>query len=140
MSGLERIGIQVEGPVQTPGSGNTVPLLHEIRHALGRLLSTGDTTVIDLGGIPMGPQDEQELFDSLGAGEVEARLEALGTSIIRETGVSGVWIVAHSNAEGESIGKFIEVAFVPEILKSQPGDVKEGLARLSSLGATGRGE
>ncbi len=140
MSGLEHMGIRVEGPEPMSSTGNTLPLLHEIRHALDRLLSTGESTVIDLSGIPMGPQDEEQLFASLGTGEVEARLETLGSSIIRETGISGVWVVAHSNVEGEAIGKFIEVAFVPAILEAQPEDVKEALTRLSSQDPMGRTE
>lgn len=131
MSGLEDIDIQVEGPASAPSTGNALPLLHEIRHALERLLEDGASTVIDLGAMPLAPQDERQLLDQLGTGEVEARLKVLGSSVVRETGVGGVWLVEHANAAGEPIGRFIEVGFVPAILRSQPEDVRDGLDHIA---------
>jgi hypothetical protein len=71
--------------------GNALPILNEIRHALDRLLESGETTVIDLGALPMGPQDEA----------------------------------------GETLARFIEIAFVPELLMSQAEDVADSAAALA---------
>lgn len=130
LSGLDKIGVCAASDVS--GSyGNAVPLLHEIRHALQKLLETGEETALDLRSMPMGPGDEDRLFDALGKGEVEAELNALGRSVIREAGISGVWLVEHYGPEGELTAKFMEVAWIPSILKAQTEDVREGLQRLS---------
>ena len=130
MSGHNKIGVRVAS--DNSGSyGNAVPLSHEIRHALRKLLEAGEETTLDLRSMPMGPGDEDRLLEVLGKGEVEAELNALGRSLIRETGTSGVWLVEHHGPEGELIAKFMEVAWVPSILKAQTEDVRDGLQRLS---------
>ncbi len=130
MSGLDKIGVRVASDAS--GSyGNAVPLLHEIRHALQKLLDTGEHTSIDLRSVPMGPGDEERLLDALGRGEVEAELNALGRSLIRETGISGVWLVEHYGPEGGLTAKLLEVARIPSILQAQPEDMRAGLQRLS---------
>jgi hydrogenase-1 operon protein HyaF len=111
--------------------GNALPLLNEIRHALARLLASGETTVIDLGALPMGPQDEAELVAALGTGEVEATVNAGGPSSVRETAFHGVWLVTHRNEQGETLARFVEVAFVPELLMSQTEDVADAAAELA---------
>ena len=111
-------------------TGNLLPLLHEIRHALERLLDTGEETVIDLRALPMAPGEEQRLEQALGKGEVEAILDALGRSVIRETRYSGVWHVTHYNADDEVLGKYVEIARVPGLLEAQPETMQEALAEL----------
>ncbi len=131
------MGIPAEGSqiaVSTPrlpaGWGNALPLLHEIRHALERLIHQGEATAIDLRALPFGPGDEAELLEVLGRGEVEANLEALGTSLVWETSFPGVWVVDHRDAEGRRIALAIEVTRIPEVLLSQPGDLRTALVRL----------
>jgi hydrogenase-1 operon protein HyaF len=111
--------------------GNALPILNEIRHALARLLESGETSVIDLGALPMGPQDEAELLAALGEGEVEATINAGGPSSVRETAFHGVWLLTHRNEAGETLARFIEVAFVPELLMSQAEDVADSAAELA---------
>jgi hydrogenase-1 operon protein HyaF len=117
---------------------NVEPLLHEIRHALGRLLGNGESTVIDLRSIPLAPGEEETLLGELGRGEVAAQLSALGTSEIFETGFPGVWVVTHCNSEGEVIGKFIEVCDMPDLLKTQQDDIRDSLAALEARLAANR--
>jgi hydrogenase-1 operon protein HyaF len=111
---------------------NVVPLLHEIRHGLARLLENGAATAIDLRGIPMAPGEEERIIRELGTGEVQACLSALGPSEIMETRFPGVWLVTHYNGDNEVIGKFIEVCDMPQILKAQADDIREGLAQLTA--------
>lgn len=111
--------------------GNAQPILNEIRHALARLLASGETTVIDLGALPMGPQDEAELLAALGEGEVEATIHAGGPSSVRETAFHGVWLVTHRNEQAEVLARFVEIAFVPELLMSQAEDVADSAAELA---------
>ncbi len=129
MSELNNIGIRVES--ETWQTGNRLPLLHEIRHALSQLLETGQECVIDLQSLPIASAEEAQLLAALGNGEVEVQLNALGKSNIHETGLAGVWLVEHFNMDGQLVGKFIEITAIPAILKSQPEDIREGLEKLT---------
>jgi hydrogenase-1 operon protein HyaF len=111
---------------------NVQPLLHEIRHALARLLDDGGSTVIDLRSLPLAPGEEQRLLDELGHGEVYARMHLLGPTEIVETRYPGVWVVVHFNNDNEVIGKFIEVCSIPGLLCSQQEDIRQGLEQLQS--------
>jgi hydrogenase-1 operon protein HyaF len=129
MGGLDEIPVRVANP--SWAAGNAVPILNEIRHALITLLESGQETIIDLQSLPLGPADETQLMEALGSGEVEARLDTLGKSIIRETQVSGVWMVEHYNVDEQPLSKFIEITHIPSILKAQPEDIQAGLAQLT---------
>ncbi len=110
---------------------NVEPLLHEVKHALERLVAEGETSIIDLRSIPLAPGEEERILEILGRGEVVARLNLLGASDVVETEYSGVWIVTHYNDNEETIGRFIEVTRLPEILRSQAEDVAEASERLA---------
>ena len=133
MGVLDNIAITIES---SPGNGqvthNTIPLLHEIKHALTQLAEQGKTTTLDLKAIPFGPGDEERLLQILGDGEVDATLDALGESRIRESAYPGVWIIEHRNTEGERIALQIEITPMPDILKTQQTDLEESIARLES--------
>lgn len=126
------IAIQpAEDAGDAPSRGNVLPILHEIRHALVRLIETGVPTTIDLRAIPMGPGDEAALDEALGAGEVEVTLRALGTSTVLETAHAGVWVVTHRDEGGQTVARLIEITYVPEIVHSHAEDVAVGLRTLS---------
>lgn len=125
--GLAGIRVAVE-----LASGNLPPLLHELRHALERLLDTGATHAIDLRAIPLAPGEEDRLLAQLGTGELVATLNAQGRSEIRECDYPGVWCVSHWNAADELVGRVLEVTFMPSLLASQPADVRRGLGRLAA--------
>ncbi len=111
-------------------TGNVPPLLHEIRHALGQLLKTGETTTIDLRGLPMAPGEQDQLIKFLGKGEINAQLDALGKSEIIETGFPGIWLIIHYNINHEIMGKFIEITRMPAILETRIDDMEDALASL----------
>lgn len=125
--------VSVSGTCDESERGNAVPLLHEVRHALVRLLESGEPGCIDLRAIPMGPGDEAALEAALGVGEVAVTLSALGPSTLQETAFPGVWLVTHRNEAEQIISRFIEIAFVPAILESPESDVMAGLMRLGAL-------
>ena len=110
---------------------NVRPLLNEIRHALEKLLATGESSAIDLRSIPLAPGEEDQIVEALGEGELSAELDAMGPSEIRETGYPGVWLVTHYNADRQLMGRFIEITRVPDLLKSQDADIAQGLQRLA---------
>ena len=109
-----------------------LPLLHQIHHGLERLIHAGESTCIDLLSIPSGPGQEALLLQTLGRGEVEASMDALGYTRIWETRFPGVWLVDHYNSENTRIALHIEISWVPKILCSQLPDIEEGYKRLGS--------
>jgi hydrogenase-1 operon protein HyaF len=126
MTSLSEIPVSIEA-----GTGNVQPLLHELRHALGRLANGDEGTVIDLRGLPLAPGEEAKIEEALGEGEVRAELNALGLTTIQETAFSGVWMVTHRNTEDEVVARFIEVCRVPEILQAQSEDIQRSVHKLA---------
>ena len=112
--------------------GNLRALLAEIAARLEKLAENGETGMIDLNSLPFSPGEYEQLRQTLGQGEVSARIEAIGASEIIETGYPGVWWVTHYNVEGDIVADLIEIAWLPEIIKSQPEDLNAGLARLKA--------
>lgn len=110
---------------------NVNPLLHEVRHALDNLIQTGETAIIDLRSIPLAPGEEEKILNALGRGEVVAQLDVMGASEVVETNYSGVWIVTHHNVDGETVGRFIEITTMPEILFAQAEDMVDAHHRLA---------
>jgi hydrogenase-1 operon protein HyaF len=113
-------------------TANVKPILHEIRHALEKLLDTGESTMIDLRSIPLAPGEMDTIIETLGRGEVSAELQALGPSEIYETRFAGVWMVAHLNDNRSLVSRFIEITEIPDILRSQQQDMSYALASLET--------
>jgi hydrogenase-1 operon protein HyaF len=111
---------------------NVRPILHEVRHALNKLLALGESSIIDLRSIPLAPGEEDSIIGFLGHGEVHARLDALGPSDIYETKFAGVWLVTHFNEDDSIVSRFIEVTVLPDVLKSQREDIVDALSELET--------
>jgi hydrogenase-1 operon protein HyaF len=126
MSGLAGIPVAVEH-----SSGNVELLLHEIGHALDRLLTHGQGTLIDLRSVPLAPGEEDRILEFLGTGEVRAELDAGGLSTVNESRFAGVWVVTHHDPGGDIIGRLIEISLIPDILRSQPPQMREGREALA---------
>jgi HupH hydrogenase expression protein, C-terminal conserved region len=146
MNHLKGIPIAVDGalPGAARSHGNAMPLLHEIEVLLSDLVSTGKSASIDLRSLPMLPDDHEKLRAALGDGEVSATIDAMGPTQVRETAVHGVWWVTHYNSDDNIIAEFIEVTYVPEILRTHPADARLGLdglrARLTESTETDKGD
>ncbi len=110
--------------------GNIRALLAEIAARLEALLTDGDSAMIDLNSLPFAPGEYEQLRQALGQGEVTAGIESIGPSEVIETRYPGVWWVTHFNVEGDIVADMIEVAWIPEILKSQTEDIRTGLELL----------
>ena len=132
---LDAIPIHVVStPPGEPGlTGNALPLLRELLELVRRLLETGETSAIDLSALPLTPADLDWLRDKLGAGEIAVTLQASGESTLNETACPGVWWVTHHNEQGAVTSQFIEVAFVPELVKAHPQDVALGQEHLELM-------
>jgi len=132
---LDAIPIHVITPPSgEPGlTGNARPLLRELAEQVKRLLETGETSAIDLSALPLTPADLDWLREKLGAGEIAVTLQASGESTLNETACPGIWWVTHRNEQGAVTSQFIEVAFVPELVKAHPQDVAIGLENLEFM-------
>ncbi len=114
-------------------SGNAPVLLREIAELTRRLIDSGEDAAIDLRALPLTQADLEWLRETLGQGQVVATLDAEGESTLVETVCPGVWWVTHHNENGAIASEFIEVAFIPALLKAHPDDVKIGLEHLELL-------
>jgi hydrogenase-1 operon protein HyaF len=125
---LDAIPIHVIAtPPGEPGlTGNAQPLLRELAELVKRLLDTGEPSAIDLSALPLTPADLDWLQEKLGTGEISVTLQASGESTLNETACPGIWWVTHHNEQGAVTSQFIEVAFVPELVKAHPQDVAFG--------------
>ena len=130
---LEGVPIHVIPPGEPGLTGNAPPLLRELLEMVSRLLEAGETSAIDLSALPLTPADLDWLRDKLGEGEIAATLLANGESTLAETGCPGVWWVTHHNEQGVVTSQFLEVAFVPELVKAHPDDVALGRDHLESM-------
>lgn len=132
---LDAIPVHVVNPPSGESSltGNAPPLLRELADQVRRLLDSGKPSAIDLSALPLTPADLDWLRDRLGGGEIAVTLQANGESTLNETACPGVWWVTHRNEQGVVTTQFIEVAFVPELVKAHPEDVAIGLEQLELL-------
>ncbi len=111
-------------------SGNAPTLLRDIAEMLRRLLATDAGSAIDLQALPLTPADLIWLRARLGEGEVAVTLNADGDSSLNETACPGVWWVTHRNPQGAVVSEFIEVAYVPDVVRAPREDVVIGLESL----------
>ncbi len=129
MSSLASIPVSVATAPVLP-SGNAHAVLHEILTMLGQLAAEKPGGAIDLRGLPLNSADFAILRDQLGRGEVSVSVQAAGRLDIMETAIAGVWWHTHYTHEGDIITEIIEVTRCPDILASQPADIRDGRYRL----------
>jgi len=128
VTSLQNIAI-VEAPIELSAL-NAPALLREIETLLARLVEQGTGGAIDLQALPLNDADRALLAETLGTGEVQATVQALGPSEVRETAINGVWWITHRNNDGQVTAELIEVTTLPAILSTHPADARVGLARL----------
>jgi hydrogenase-1 operon protein HyaF len=136
MSGLNSIPVRVgAGTDPSFRTENLKPLLLQIEQALRELIGQASETVIDLGAMPFSAQDERDLRELLGRGEVRATIDAFGPTLLEETACPGVWLVEHQDAERRRLTLQLEITRIPKLLVTPPDDLVDGLAALSGLNA-----
>lgn len=95
-------------------------------------MASGQRGAIDLRQVPLMGAEAYQLFkDSLSTGEVSATITSAGRTEVHETAYPGVWWVTHRNQKNEIVTELIEVTDVPDILKSQPEDIRHGQRKLA---------
>ncbi|MCB1772258.1 MAG: hydrogenase expression/formation protein [Gammaproteobacteria bacterium] len=131
MSGLDSIPVRVEGTTEGAfRTENLRPLLLQVEEALQHLVDNDESTTIDLGAMPFSAQDEADLRERLGRGEVTAEITAFGPTIVEETRYPGVWLVELKDTEGRRLTLHLEIAQVPAMLMAPVDDIRDGLAAM----------
>lgn len=131
MRSINEIPIHVLSPDEML-TGQAEAVLTEVADLLERLLATGEEGSIDLRSLPLSPADRDWLDAKLGRGEVEISLEAGGRSTLYETAYSGVWKVVHRDTEERVVSEFIELAYVPAIVRPAGADIENAYEKLQS--------
>lgn len=118
----------------------TRALLQEIVVKLTALTEQRQSDRIDLRRLPLPTGALAALRIWLGRGEVEATVNALGTTTISETSFAGIWWIQQTKSDGAPVGESLEFALCPRLLMTEPSDVEDALDRLlrrtNSLAAT----
>jgi len=127
---MKSINLPIE--IAEPSTGMVQAVLSELMQHLQQLVESGLTHVIDLSSLPMSGSDRTQLETLLGNGEAQVILTTIGESRIIETAYSGIWWVRHYNLEQQLLAELIEIAQVPEIIKSHPADIRQALHRLKT--------
>ena len=110
---------------------NAQPVLHEIRHALDKLIHSQETTTIDLHALPMTKLDIDEVLEVLGRGEIFITINSLGKSEIWETQFPGVWITKHHPYYTNNSIYFVEISPSPKLLTVCKEDLTIGYTQLA---------
>jgi len=116
-------GVTIGGGVKAIG--------FEILSHLERFLENGESAAIDLRGLPMAPNEYNELLEMLGLGELDLTLEMGGETRIRETAYSGVWWIQHKGPDDRVQSEYIEINRIPDFLCAQTDQIEDAARELS---------
>ena len=81
----------------------------------------------------MFPGDYELLKETLGYGEINVSIDAMGPTEIYETAIPGIWWITHYNNDDENIAEYIEITELPELLKTDPQEIQQAGSRLQQL-------
>lgn len=115
-----------------PAGPAALAVLREVARLLDRLAAdpTLDHT-IDLHSLPLAESDRAGLRAWFGRGEVDALLQAAGTTRLQETAYAGVWWLRHGDEHAPDALEQIVVARVPALLPAHPEDIVAAARRLA---------
>lgn len=105
-------------------------IVSEVAACATRFAETGEVATIDLRFLKAMATERETLAALLGKGEVTATVDSLGRTEVQETSIPCVWWVRHRDSEGETVGEFIEIADIPDLLVGDPEAVAQGLEAL----------
>ena len=134
MSTLNQIPIRVEQMPTPEDVAIAKSILFEIHAHLQNLLTDGDGGIIDLRSLPALNQASLGMLEKwLSVGEVSAVVSGVGKTEVRETTYAGVWWLVYRSQKGDIVTESIQIAEIPDVLKSQREDVELGIKRLTSV-------
>lgn len=114
-------------------TGLAIALLREVADHLLTVSQGGDRQVVELTNLPLSEGDLQLLEEKLGRGEVEARVDAAGSTEVFETSFPGVWWVRYLGEDGRANTQQLEIGTVPMILEAHKEDIQASAERFPQL-------
>ncbi|MCW5665900.1 MAG: hypothetical protein KIT35_18885 [Piscinibacter sp.] len=115
-----------------PSGPAALAVLREVARLLdGLAADPASDHTIDLRSLPLADADRAALHAWLGQGEVDAMLQAAGTTRVQETAYAGVWWVRHGDEHAPDALEQIVVARVPALLPAHPQDIVASARRLA---------
>ena len=121
-------------PPELPGLMNGLPVLAEINeHASGWQPGSGPNRVLNFSLLPMSPQDQALLIDTLGRAELVLDSGGYGNCRVMATRVRHVWAVQYINGLGHTILDTIEIGGVPDAAVAAREDFEDSAARLDDI-------
>lgn len=125
------MNLDLAAPCQTSlNTGMAWSVLAEVHTLLERLAAEGESSAIDLRGLPLTTSDRTQLEALLGKGEVRCTLSLMGRSEVWETAFPGVWWVRHLGGEDKVATETLVIDRVPDILLAHPDDITGACGRL----------
>jgi len=124
------IKLEISNQVESDAESMLLPFLNEMAGKLKTLMSSGQNGIFDLNREHLTSADIDDLRNILGRGEIDANLNTLGKTNIRETSIRGIWWITHYNEQGSVISECIEITTCPDLLKTFPDELDSALAGL----------
>lgn len=112
---------------------NAIPLLTEIKHALGALRERGETRTLNILNFPLTEDDARYLDEVLGRGHLTITFDGAEHTFWQESNIAGVWWGEYRNASRKVTLRSIEIAEVPVLVKAQAEDIDDGLQQLNAV-------
>ena len=121
-------------PPALPGLMNGLPVLAEINeHASGWRPGSGPNRVLNFSLLPMSPQDQALLIDTLGRADLTLDSGGYGNCRVMATRVRHVWAVQYINGLGHTILDTIEIGGVPDAAVAAREDFEDSAGRLDDI-------
>lgn len=121
-------------PPELPGLMNGLPVLAEINeHASGWQPGSGPNRVLNFSLLPMSPQDQALLIDTLGRADLTLDSGGYGNCRVMATRVRHVWAVQYINGLGHTILDTIEIGGVPDAAVAAREDFEDSAGRLDDI-------
>jgi hydrogenase-1 operon protein HyaF len=130
---LKDIPVRIDLSGDGDPAGMAQALLREIADHLRTVAAGGERQIVGLATLPLSDADRTFLKETLGRGEVEARISAAGTSEVYETAYPGVWWVTYMTEGGQSVAEQLEIGTVPMILEAHLDDIRHSAERFPQL-------
>lgn len=121
------------GMDETAPTGLAIALLREVADHLLTVSQGGERQVVELTNLPLSAGDFDLLAEKLGRGEVEANINAAGSTEVFETSFPGLWWVKYLGEDGRVMTQQLEIGTVPMILEAHHEDIQASAGRFPQL-------
>jgi hydrogenase-1 operon protein HyaF len=115
------------------GAINSPSVLVEVQERAQRYHEAGEMHVINLTLLPLSPEDEVFLEQTLGHGHADILSRGYGSCRISATALKNAWWVRYYNSQDVMILNTIEIGGVPEVACAASQDMEDSAVRLGEI-------